>query len=477
MDAFRLLLIAHTFPPATGSGAHRALAFARYLPGHGWQPTVLTVRAAWAANRDDASATGVPESLRVVRTRSLEPRPAPASGPVRRTPTSTSPPSANRLSELRSIPEGLSGTLRPASIHGRPRPALARWLARDVAHALRFPDAHLGWLPFALAAGARLVRSEHPHLLYSTAAPFSSHLVGLLLQRLSGLPWVLELRDGWHEWNRAIFPDYPAWRNWLEAPLERTAITAADRVVLVTGRMAEAFRRQYRWLPPGHFQVVPNGYDPAILASPVLPPPSLATDAFEVLHAGAVYYGRSPGPFLAAAGRLAREDPSFARAFRLRLLGTLDESAHSEIAAAVARLGLAGSVSYEGQVGHQSALAAMRRASLLLLLANTTPGAGATVPAKLFEYLGVGRPVLALVPSDSEAADVVARTRGGWVAAADDVEAIVRALRESFQAHQQATPFAPDAAEVARFDRRALAGQLASLFDDVLASRGQGPGA
>lgn len=442
MDAFRLLFIAHTFPPSTGSGAHRALAFARYLPDYGWRPTVLTVQADWATNRDDASGAGVPPGLHVVCTRSFEPRAAPPSAPA----------------------------LASAKGRTHPRPALARRLASHAAHALRFPDAHVGWLPFALAAGARIVQREQPHLLYSTAAPFSSHLVGLLLQRLSGLPWVLELRDGWYQWNRAIFPDYPAWRHRLEAPLERAAITTADRVVLVTGRMADAFRRQYDWLPPDHFQVVPNGFDPAILAAAGPPPPPLVADTFEVLHAGAVYHGRSAGPFLLAAGRLAREDATFARAFRLRLLGTLDDGARSEIAGTVARLGLAGRVSHEGQVAHYLALAQMRRASLLLLLANTTSGAGATVPAKLFEYLAVGRPVLALVPPDSEAADVVARTRGGWVAAAEDVDAIFRTLRESFRAHQQGTPFAPDAAEIARFDRRALTGQLASLFDDVVAS-------
>ena len=58
----------------------------------------------------------------------------------------------------------------------------------------------------------------------------------------------------------------------------------------------------------------------------------------------------------------------------------------------------------------------MRRADLLLLVANTTDGAEATVPGKLFEYLAVGRPVLAMAPPDSASADVIAETRAGWLA-------------------------------------------------------------
>src|SRR5919204_2670983 len=71
-----VLEIAHGFPPAGGSGSHRALAFARYLPEYGWRPVVLTTGAAWAANRDDSLVAEVPRDLRIIRTRSLEPRPS-----------------------------------------------------------------------------------------------------------------------------------------------------------------------------------------------------------------------------------------------------------------------------------------------------------------------------------------------------------------------------------------------------------------
>src|SRR5438552_13249558 len=75
MPRRRVLMIAHHFPPAAGSGANRALAFARYLPERGWQPTVVTPESAWAAPRDDALALEIPSDVRVVRTRSFESRP------------------------------------------------------------------------------------------------------------------------------------------------------------------------------------------------------------------------------------------------------------------------------------------------------------------------------------------------------------------------------------------------------------------
>src|SRR5438552_8607286 len=106
----RVMLIAHGFPPASGSGSNRALAFARYLPPHGWRPSVLTVQTQWAHQRDESLLTEVPSDLEVVRTRSFEARAAVQSGQPSKTAAATISP-----------------------------------LRRQLGHLKRFPDAHLGW--------------------------------------------------------------------------------------------------------------------------------------------------------------------------------------------------------------------------------------------------------------------------------------------------------------------------------------------
>jgi glycosyltransferase involved in cell wall biosynthesis len=278
-------------------------------------------------------------------------------------------------------------------------------LRNQLGHLRRFPDAHFGWLPFAVAAGRRV----HAELLYSSSGPFTSHLVALLLRRLTGTPWIAELRDGWYRWNRAIFPDYPAWRDMLEQRLEAIALRSASRVVLVTDRMADAFRCQYPDLPADHFAVVPNGFDPA-QHNPVVS--TQPTASFTVVHAGALYYGRSLATFLQAAAHLVSTDPDFAAVFRLKLVGTLDASARADLDCHP----LGSHLQLVGQLSHQQTLHTLRQAAVLLLVANTTPGAEATVPAKLFEYLAVGRPIFAVAPPSSSTADVLQHTGGGWAA-------------------------------------------------------------
>jgi glycosyltransferase involved in cell wall biosynthesis len=435
MPQRRVLMIAHHFPPAGGSGSNRALAFARYLPEHGWQPIVITPAEAWASNRDDDLLAQLPPGLRVIRTRSLERRSASPSG-----------------SGLNREERAGEGSARPTNV-----------IRSNVGHLKRFPDAHLGWLPFALTAARR----QDYDVAYSSSGPFTSHLVGLILKRLKKRPWVAELRDGWYRWNRAIFPDYPAWRDLLERRLEAAVLRSADKVVLVTDRMADAFRTQYPDIPNDRFAVVSNGFDAAQFKISE-PRPTVPPDVFGVLHAGALYYGRSLAAFLEAARQLIKTDADFARQFRLTLLGTLDPRALSEIG----RSGLEAYVHIGRQVAHAEALNAMRSADVLLLVANTTPGAEATVPGKLFEYLAVGRPILAVAPPDSSTADILTRTGGGWLAPAGDPAAIACVLDRAFSAHRagQATP--PNPVQVAMFDRRLLARDLAHLFDHAVSRSG-----
>jgi len=437
-------MIAHHFPPAGGSGSNRALAFARYLPAYGWRPFVLTPGARWAINRDDGLLAEIPAGLRVIRTHSFEPRPRVPPLPLGEAARSAGEGWVRDF----NVREDTHPSPQP-SPRGRGGP-----LRRHLGHLKRFPDAHIGWLPFAFAAASRM----RYDVAYSSSGPFTSHLVGLLLKRRTGRPWVAELRDGWYRWNRAVFPDYPAWRDPLERRLEAAALRSADRVVLVTDRMASAFRRQYADLAPEHFAVVPNGFDATQFAAQ---PPD-PRNGWEVLHAGALYYGRSLSSFLEAAARLVDADPEFARDFRLTLTGTLDVSASAELR----RTPLGHHVHVSGQRDHASTIRAMRSADALLLVSNTTPGAEATVPGKLFEYLAVGRPVLAVAPPDSSTADVLESTGGGRLAPAGDPAAIACVLQQAFR--ERSNPPLPSEVAVARFDRRLLAGDLACIFDQVV---------
>src|SRR5262249_23630858 len=88
---------------------------------------------------------------------------------------------------------------------------------------------------------------------------------------------------------------------------------------------------------------------------------------------------------------------------------------------------------------------------------------------KVFEYLAAERPILAVVPPDGAAAQLLAETGAGVVVAPDDVDGIARELatmRDRWQAGGlDVSPLSE--ASRSRLSRRARVEELADLLERV----------
>jgi hypothetical protein len=75
--------------------------------------------------------------------------------------------------------------------------------------------------------------------------------------------------------------------------------------------------------------------------------------------------------------------------------------------------GLDGVATQRGMVGRDEALAAERRAQLLLLVLSSSAKDAGTIPGKVFEYLAARRPIVAVGSVRGEVADLLAATKSG----------------------------------------------------------------
>jgi glycosyltransferase involved in cell wall biosynthesis len=123
---------------------------------------------------------------------------------------------------------------------------------------------------------------------------------------------------------------------------------------------------------------------------------------------------------------------------------------------------------------HRKALELQRDSDALLLLIPEAGGRGRGVlSGKVFEYLAAERPILAVVPPDGAAADLLRESGAGVVVAPDDIDGMVReltALRDRWRSGDlPATPLTDE--WKAKVSRRARIQDLADVLHRVEAAR------
>jgi glycosyltransferase involved in cell wall biosynthesis len=316
------------------------------------------------------------------------------------------------------------------------------------------------WLPFAALRCYRAIGAHRPDAVLTSGPPHAIHLLGRHLRRWMGLPWVADFRDPWVAGDRsAMHPNPHPW----ERRGELSVMRQADAIVVNTPGACDLMCRAYPQYA-AKVTAITNGFDPESFEANPIPP--LSGPTIEIVHTGVIYASRSPVPFLEAVRQLGATSLA-GRGLRVRLIGTfVDQSTKDEIEDQV-RKGLNASVSLEDRVPYPQAIRAMVQADVLLLL--DTPGRRAGVPAKLYEYIGAGRPILALAEPDSDVAWVL-RENGlpHRVAPPRDPEAIRGALSELLQDPATVGCAAQHQPISSRFTREHLTGELASLLDSCL---------
>jgi hypothetical protein len=399
----RVLMIAFHFPPMHGSSSiQRTLKFAQYLPQYGWEPIVLSAHPrAYSATRNEQMDT----SITVQRSFALD--------------------SARHLAWRGRYP---------------------RWLAT--------PDRWASWWGSAVPSALGLIHRYRPQLIWSTYPIATAHLIALAVRRLSGLPWVADLRDPMTE------PGYPAdpRTHAVHTNIEARTAMRCSRLVCTTPGAVRAYQQRFPELPPGRIQLIENGFDEQDFQS--ARPMPRNDGRFTLLHSGVVYPAeRNPAPLFRALAHLTASGLIRPEKFRL----VFRASGHDAMLRDhIAAFKLGDMVELAAPLPYHQALGEMMGAEGLLLLQGSD--CNAQIPAKLYEYLRAGRPILALTDAAGDTAALLRRHGNAIIAGLAGPDAIATALMQ-FLSHQ-AEPCSQDI--IASHSRLARTAQLARLFNQIV---------
>lgn len=418
----RVLIITYYWPPNGGAGVYRWLKMSKYLPEHGWQPVIYTPENPERVADDPGLLKDVGPDLEVVK------RPI------------TEPFSLYKRFTGRAQDERVQTAFLSEERKGGWKEDLALWVRSN----FFIPDARVWWVKPSVKFLKDRLRKHPVDAIITTGPPHSMHLIGRGLKRALGVKWIADFRDPWTDIDFYGQLSLTRWADRKHHRLERSVLQEADRVVTVSWSWSKDLER----IGGRSVDVITNGYDPADVPAPPVP----VDEAWSLVHVGSMSATRDCPGLWRCLAELCRRDAEFAARFVLRFVGPVD---HSIIASAEAA-GLGGRIERTGRVSHDEAMRLMQAARVLLLPINDTPNMAGILPGKLFEYLSVGRPILAVGPATGDVVRVLgnAHLRLDREPAPADTARVAELFRSPVTASSAHAPYARDV----------LAGEVAHLL-------------
>lgn len=409
----RILMVAFHFPPHMGSsGLLRTLKNARYLPDCGWMPTVLTANPRTYDSVDQSQLQEIPQQVRVIRAFALD-------------------------------------TRKHLSFKGR-----------YFRHAA-LPDRWSTWALGAVPAGALEIYKNKIDVILTTFPVASAVLIGYMLHRITHVPWIADFRDSMTEKDYPRDPHVRRAYRWLE----KKAVQYASRLLFTAESTRQMYLQRYPDLSPDKCLVIANGYDEQDFVG-LSRPGSVKSVRLRMQHSGLIYpEERNPVPFFKALSRLVKQGRIQPSSFRIELRACGNDEHFRRI---VTELGIDQIVHFLPALPYRVALQDCSEADILLLLQGAS--CDHQIPAKAYEYLRMGKPILALTSETGDTAKLLRECGGSTILDIADEEALVRALPDFLDAVRNGSHSLPNLEIVSRYSRQNQARELANCLSGVIES-------
>ncbi len=421
MQKKRVLIVTYYWPPAGGSAIQRVLKFVKYMRQYGWEPVILTVRDGEYPAIDHTFEQEIPKGIKIYKTGSIQPF---------------------------SLYRSLTGKKKHAKITNdvftRKNKNIMDRIAKWIRLNLFIPDARIGWYFHAHRQASRIIREEKIDLIFSSSPPHSLQLIARKIARKHRIKWVADFRDPWSE-----LVHYQAnKRSWLtrkiDGHFEKIVFKDADRIIAAAKHYAQCIKSHV----DRQIDVIYNGYD----AADMLPATEKTDSCFLITYTGELSKDRIPYPLIKALSKLKNDR------IRLQFIGNACEELHEE----VLRNNIEGITTYKHYIPHKEALRELARSDLLLIVVNNTSEGRGIVPGKLFEYMGMRKPILCIGPETGETAHLIAGNGAGFTVDYPDEEKCSRIITELLHHQTASLTFTVD-----KFERQHETKQLCAIFDSL----------
>lgn len=440
----RILIIAFHFPPDAAVGGVRPAKFAKYLPEFGWEPYVLTVDQS-AYERIDTSRMDSSLSGMIIRRVQLVPSPLELLERIRY---------AGKSLTLFASNHQTGGTFPKHKEHGTAR--------RHLSSLLRTPDLQQGWIVNIAMSASQMMRHYGIRTFMTSGPPMSTHIGGLIVKAITGARWVADFRDPWAAMYYFKFLESQAQliQN-MEKWLEQRVIRNADAVISTTDSLTQYFADMLPEDQKTKCFTLPNGFDEDDFRHLATPSTYGATKTI-LSHAGTIYFNRNPEPFFKALSDWIHRQQTGGKAIEVLFMGNCGLYNGDSLQDLISEYGLSSVVTLRGQIPYGECLQILHNSHALLLFAQGQPW---QVPGKVFDYLRLNKPILAIA-ENGETRQALEIFPNAHVASPEDPADISAKLSTVLEAAGRRESLG-QWEQIKKFDRRHLTRNLAAVLDHL----------
>ncbi len=347
----KILIISYFFPPSAKAGAHRPYSMGEFLPRFGWHPIFIAPEKGYYGRipRYDEKLLNFVSKFPILR-----------------------------------IPHYYPFNNDKKSLIAR--------AARKIWETLLFPDGKLLWNKEIKKRLEQIIIEYKPNAVFITGTPFSSFLISPYIKADFGLPVILDYRD---PWLRNLYLERSKWKEKFAISAEKKLLTTADLITAASYYMVDYIKELYvEDVKEKKFFGFPYGYNgeffrKEIFSIPVNEQHNYTPAAF----AGSVHGNIDVELVLSGIRQAIENNMDLSKNLKIRCFGSLFGCTY-KAQDLIRKYRLENYITLHSFVSYKEFVKILYESSFLILPHGESKVAKVLYPTKLFDYLGVKRPIL-----------------------------------------------------------------------------------
>ena len=461
----KILFIAAEFPPSNSIGRIRILKFCLHLSNLGWEPYVLTVKNIGTGIADNTDE--IPAAVKVFRANYVRPtdllietlkkvfiknkQTKPENNAIVKS-------SVSQVKVKSRINLSVSSILNFVK---KIKLGFDKFLYKN----LLIPDDFISWLVPAYRVGKKICKEHEIDVIFSTAPPFTSLLLGYYLKKATHIPWIADYRDLWtgdvlREW-------VPAWRRKIESGIEQKILTRADRIITVSEPKSSYIKGKIDKIHTRHVITLTNGYDTEEYPENIFQE-TKGRNKLRFIYTGRLFKNRRGYEFIEAIGELVKSDPGMLGFIQVEYYGNISTEIQERIHALLDKYNIGQNFKFHDEITFEESKKIQANADILLLIVDFGETTEGVIPGKLFEYIAAKKPILCIA-NDGATKEIIQQGKLGWVFKHGDIDSIIKFLSNFIPAYlTESYKYEPDLSYLRQYDRKNIASRLDGVIQELL---------